>query len=185
MLVLVMLVVILLYDQLLFRPLLAWSRKFRGDPAADEDDVRPWFLIVMQRARLFDLLQSGVLAINRGIDHVLAALVRHWAPEREAGPRSPLVVRLFDLALLAMAAAALAWLIAFVRETCCRRDRLGRRARRRHRAAGAGADRPRLADLGADRRMDRAAPAGRRPRQRSCSFLRPSRPICSSPRRSC
>jgi NitT/TauT family transport system permease protein len=115
--VLVMLVVILLYDQLLFRPLLAWSRKFRGDPAADEDDVRPWFLIVMQRARLFDLLQSGVLAINRGVDHALAALVRHWAPEREAGPRSPLVVRLFDLALLAMAAAALAWLIAFVRET--------------------------------------------------------------------
>src|SRR5882724_9055432 len=62
--VLVMLVVILLYDQLLFRPLLAWSRKFGGD-AADEDDVRPWFLIVMQRARLFDLLQSSVLGLNR------------------------------------------------------------------------------------------------------------------------
>src|ERR1700737_2925926 len=61
----VMLVVILLYDQLLFRPLLAWSRKFIGDPRADEDYVRPWFLIVLQRARLFDLAQSGVLAINR------------------------------------------------------------------------------------------------------------------------
>ena len=35
--VLVMLVVILLYDQLLFRPLLAWSRKFQGDPDADAD----------------------------------------------------------------------------------------------------------------------------------------------------
>src|SRR2546421_6098108 len=62
--VLVMLIVILLYDQLLFRPLIAWSRKFQGD-SADEDDVRPWFLMVMQRARLFDLLQSGVLALNR------------------------------------------------------------------------------------------------------------------------
>src|SRR5712692_104512 len=115
--VLVMLVVILLYDQLLFRPILAWSRKFRGDAGADEDYVRPWFLIVMQRARLFDLLQSSVLAINRAIDHAIAALIRDWAPERAAGPRSPLVVRLFDLALLAMAAAALVWLIAFVRET--------------------------------------------------------------------
>src|SRR5438105_4427735 len=115
--VLVMLVVILLYDQLLFRPLLVWSRKFRGDPAGDEDDVRPWFLTVMQRARLFDLLQSGVLALNRASDHAIAALIRHWAPEREAGPRSRLLVRLFDLALLAMAAAALVWLIAFVRET--------------------------------------------------------------------
>src|SRR5690242_15809817 len=45
--VLIMLIVILLYDQLLFRPLLAWSRKFNIDPS-DEDNVRPWFLIVMQ-----------------------------------------------------------------------------------------------------------------------------------------
>ena len=59
--VLVMFVVILLYDQLLFRPLLAWSRKFQADPSADEDNVRPWFFIVLQRARLFDLVQAGVL----------------------------------------------------------------------------------------------------------------------------
>jgi NitT/TauT family transport system permease protein len=115
--VLVMLVVILLYDQLLFRPLLAWSRKFRGDAGGDEDYVRPWFLIVMQRARLFDLLQSGVLAINRAIDHAIAALIRGWAPAHAGRPRSPIVTRLFDLALLALAAAALVWLVAFVRET--------------------------------------------------------------------
>src|SRR6201993_4808892 len=49
--VLVMFVVILLYDQLLFRPLLAWSRKFMADPLGEEDNIRPWFLIVLQRAR--------------------------------------------------------------------------------------------------------------------------------------
>src|SRR5436309_7297018 len=64
-----------LLHQLLFRPLLAWSRKFRGDAAGDEDYVRPWFLTVMQRARLFDLLQSSVLAVNRAIDHAIAALL--------------------------------------------------------------------------------------------------------------
>src|SRR5215468_9258307 len=63
--VLVMFVVILLYDQLLFRPLIAWSRKFQGEPSSDTDNVRPWFLIVLQRARIFDLVQSGVLALNR------------------------------------------------------------------------------------------------------------------------
>src|ERR1700716_2490832 len=115
--VLVMLVVILLYDQLLFRPLLAWSRKFRGDPAGDEDDVRPWFLIVMQRARLFDLMQSAVLALNRAIDQALAMLVRGWSEPRQGGWRSPIFARVFDLALLAMAAAAVIWLIAFVRQT--------------------------------------------------------------------
>ncbi|MBV9584991.1 MAG: ABC transporter permease subunit [Alphaproteobacteria bacterium] len=114
--VLVMLVVILLYDQLLFRPLLAWSRKFRGDAAADEDDVRPWFLLVMQRARLFDLMQSGVLALNRAIDAAVEMLIRGRPDASESGQRSPILVRLFDVALLAMAAAALLWLIAFVRE---------------------------------------------------------------------
>src|SRR5271170_5415665 len=74
--VLVMLVVILLYDQLLFRPLLAWSQKFKVDPGGDEDNVRPWFLIVMQRARFFDLMQTGALAVNRGVDGMLAALSR-------------------------------------------------------------------------------------------------------------
>src|SRR5207302_2213328 len=52
-----MLVVILLYDQLLFRPLLAWSRKFLPEDLPDEGYARPWFLIVIQRARLFDLMQ--------------------------------------------------------------------------------------------------------------------------------
>src|SRR5260370_2103810 len=69
--VLVMLVVILLYDQLLFRPLLAWARKFIGDARGEEDYVRPWFLIVLQRARLFDLVQIGVLAANRAIDQAI------------------------------------------------------------------------------------------------------------------
>jgi NitT/TauT family transport system permease protein len=115
--VLVMLVVILLYDQLLFRPLLAWSRKFRGDPAQDEDDVRPWFLIVMQRARLFDLMQSGVLALNRVVDAGLAALIRGRRGTSEGTSQHPLFARLFDLALLAAAAAGLVWLVAFVRET--------------------------------------------------------------------
>src|SRR6516225_3472278 len=78
--VLVMLVVILLYDQLLFRPLIAWSRKFQGDPSADADNVRPWLLIVLQRARLFDLVQTGLLAVNRMIDTTIAALTQHRSP---------------------------------------------------------------------------------------------------------
>src|SRR6185437_14391152 len=74
--VLVMLVVILLYDQLLFRPLLAWSRKFRGDTNDDEDNVRPWFLIMLQRAQVFDLMQFAVLWLNRGVDHAFGTLGR-------------------------------------------------------------------------------------------------------------
>jgi len=114
--VLIMLIVILLYDQLLFRPLLAWSRKFQGDAAADQDNIRPWFLIVLQRAQVFDLVQSGVLALNRGIDAAIARLARR--PSREpAEPRPGWGERLFDIVLLILAAAALVWVVAFIRES--------------------------------------------------------------------
>ena len=73
--VLVMFIVIILYDQLLFRPLLAWSQKFKGDPG-DADNVRPWFLIVMQRAQFFDLVQSAGLMLNRRVDNVLTMVGR-------------------------------------------------------------------------------------------------------------
>src|SRR5271156_5917774 len=111
--VLVMFVVILLYDQLLFRPLIAWSRKFLGNPSADVDNLRPWFLIVLQRARLFDLVQAGVLAINRIIDDALAGMARRRRLEVERRPR-PQLDRLFDITLLGLAAAAAPLIIALL-----------------------------------------------------------------------
>ncbi|HLG90463.1 MAG TPA: ABC transporter permease subunit [Alphaproteobacteria bacterium] len=48
----IMLLVILAYDQLFFRPLLAWSMKFKAevDPGLQPD--RPWFLTMLQKAGL-------------------------------------------------------------------------------------------------------------------------------------
>src|SRR5580704_8839196 len=120
--VLVMLVVIILYDQLLFRPLLAWSQKFKGDPTGDEDNVRPWFLIVMQRAQFFDLLQSGVLTLNRGVDNVLTVLGRRWTvpawrARGETVPTASWFERGFDLALLIATLASIAWMVRFIHET--------------------------------------------------------------------
>jgi NitT/TauT family transport system permease protein len=118
--VLVMLVVIILYDQLLFRPLLAWSQKFKGDPGADDDYVRPWFLIVMQRAQFFDLLQSGVLMVNRGIDHILAVIGRQWGARggrptrREAVPAASWFERGFDVVVLLATLASIAWMFRFI-----------------------------------------------------------------------
>jgi NitT/TauT family transport system permease protein len=114
--VLVMLVVILLYDQLLFRPLLAWSRKFRAEAAADEDNVRPWFLVMLQRARLFDLVQRALLALNRVLDRGLAALAAavRRAPQ-PARARAPVWGLAADIALRGLAVAALAWLVLFIR----------------------------------------------------------------------
>jgi NitT/TauT family transport system permease protein len=118
--VLIMLVVIILYDQLLFRPLLAWSQKFKGDPG-DADNVRPWFLIVMQRAQFFDLVQSAGLKLNRGVDSLLKLAgrrldARSRRARREVAP-SLWSERAFDIILLLATLGALAWMVHFIRET--------------------------------------------------------------------
>jgi NitT/TauT family transport system permease protein len=49
--ILAMLVVILGYDQLLFRPLVAWSAKFRFETTAGATADDPWMLKLIRRAR--------------------------------------------------------------------------------------------------------------------------------------
>src|SRR6516162_1476361 len=115
--VLIMFVVILLYDQLLFRPLLAWSRKFQADSSADDDNIRPWFFIVLQRARLFDLVQAAVLQINRIIDDTLSALAQRRRPSIERRPGPTKFELIFDIALLGLAGAAAVWIIAFIHQS--------------------------------------------------------------------
>jgi NitT/TauT family transport system permease protein len=101
--------------------LLAWSRKFQGDPS-DEDNVRPWFLIVMQRAQFFDLMQSGALMLNRGVDALLMLVSRaRRASERRARSEAALAAtwgeRVFDIFLLLATIAAIGWMVHFILET--------------------------------------------------------------------
>jgi NitT/TauT family transport system permease protein len=112
--VLAMLVVILFYDQLLFRPLVAWSRKFHTDPAGEEDaNVRPWFLTVLQRSRLIAALHQALLGLARLIDRAVGAGLRAVARRRpRLLPRIPGIA--WELAAAGAAVAGIAWIIAFV-----------------------------------------------------------------------
>jgi len=58
--ILAMLILILVYDQILFRPLLAWSQKFKVEEIGGEEVEPPWFLAMLQRARLFELGERAV-----------------------------------------------------------------------------------------------------------------------------
>jgi NitT/TauT family transport system permease protein len=86
--ILVMLIVILIYDQLLFRPLVAWSQKFRVElSSASGPPPRSWLLEFAQRARLAQSLFSPILALNRRIVRMRfreriptsAAVARAWS----------------------------------------------------------------------------------------------------------
>jgi NitT/TauT family transport system permease protein len=58
--ILAMLVVILAYDQLLFRPLVAWSAKFRFETTAGATASDPWMLRLMRRTRLLQFVGDQV-----------------------------------------------------------------------------------------------------------------------------
>ncbi|HKQ09708.1 MAG TPA: ABC transporter permease subunit [Rhizomicrobium sp.] len=53
-----MLVVILIYDQLLFRPLLAWADRFRISEDQSEDPPQSWVLTMLRRSRLIDWMTA-------------------------------------------------------------------------------------------------------------------------------
>jgi NitT/TauT family transport system permease protein len=87
-----MMVVILVYDQLLFRPLVAWADRFRIDSEQSEDPPESWALNVYRRSRLLDLMTKpfeqmmrwsyhfsapsfGIRAATRQVDGRVAGIV--------------------------------------------------------------------------------------------------------------
>lgn len=54
--IIAMFVVIFLYDQIMFRPLLTWAEKFKFDKMPDEKPTQAWFTQLLQKAQLTRLL---------------------------------------------------------------------------------------------------------------------------------
>ncbi len=99
-----MLVVILAYDQLLFRPLVAWSAKFRFEMTASEEAEDPWVLKLLRRTRL---LRAASGAVGRVFDAFGGLRLSFRARARRTGLRAP-SRRVGDAAFLGVLAAALA-----------------------------------------------------------------------------
>jgi NitT/TauT family transport system permease protein len=72
-----MLVVILIYDQLLFRPLVAWADRFRFEQEAGGLPPRSWVFDVLRRSRLVDRLTEPVAVLWR------RSLQTHWFDRAE------------------------------------------------------------------------------------------------------
>jgi NitT/TauT family transport system permease protein len=68
-----MLIVILIYDQLLFRPLVAWADRFRFDSEDSEDQPESWVLNVVRRSALMDRIAAPFQAFMRWTPHFSGA----------------------------------------------------------------------------------------------------------------
>ncbi len=96
-----MLVVILAYDQLLFRPLTAWSAKFRVELTQGAQAEDPWVLAMLRRTHL---LRQAVDALGVGFNIVTGlrlSVGRRRA--RAPGPPSRLLDAVWIVALLGLA----------------------------------------------------------------------------------
>lgn len=61
--VLAMLVVIIIYDQLLFRPIVAWADKFRFEQTASAEAPTSWLLDLFRQTRFLRTLATGVSTV--------------------------------------------------------------------------------------------------------------------------
>ena len=71
-----MLIGILLYDQLLFRPLIAWANKFKYEQTGDQGGQESWFLTLLRRTnavqglteRLLNFFERGLALFKKNYD---------------------------------------------------------------------------------------------------------------------
>jgi NitT/TauT family transport system permease protein len=106
-----MLVVILIYDQLLFRPLVAWADRFRFEQEAGVLPPRSWVFDVLRRSRLVDRVTEPFAVLWR------RSLQTHWfdraAPKPDRAPRRRWVALTWTSLVVLAALAALALLVRF------------------------------------------------------------------------
>ena len=112
--ILAMLIGILLYDQLFFRPLVAWADKFRFEEGAGAEASHSWLLTWLRRTRA---VRAAGEALARTAVRSLA-----WFPRRFDGtsvrarpkPPDPRVARIGDALLAGAVLLAVLWLLRFI-----------------------------------------------------------------------
>jgi len=110
-----MLVVILIYDQVLFRPLVAWADRFRFEQEAGMIAPQSWVLNILRRSRIVDRLTRPFAALWR------RTLIGHPAEGVEtvkpvSQPRPGWITFLWALIVVVLAALALWQSISFLIE---------------------------------------------------------------------
>jgi NitT/TauT family transport system permease protein len=111
--ILTMLLVIIGYDQFLFRPLVAWSQKFRFETTAGATASDPWLLRLMRRTRLLSLVGDTIGDAASWFGALRFSVFQRQGTAADARP-SRLIDALWLVFLLFIAIWALSRIVAFV-----------------------------------------------------------------------
>ncbi len=119
-----MLVVILLYDQLFFRPLLSWSSKFKAESDGSIEPERPWFLTMLQKAGLVHVFRLGFAASGQTWNRSVGSIVQRALTMVGFGRSRPMdrasaiprwVERVYDVLLILIVGYVIYRMAAIVR----------------------------------------------------------------------
>ena len=108
-----MAVVIVLVDQLFWKPLVAWSDRFRLELSSGGDVPQSWVYDLLRSARIPKLVGASLGPLHDSLDRLLSGLLGPVNDVAEK-PDSPLQERWFNLALLLPLAALLSALAHFI-----------------------------------------------------------------------
>ncbi|MEP9372134.1 ABC transporter permease subunit [Mesorhizobium sp. KR1-2] len=115
--VLAMAILILLYDQLLFRPIVAWADKFRAEQTAAQQKPRSWVYDLLRRTRMLKLVGRPLAAGWDQLMLVGAGRPHKAPPPAEPGRRSRIADALWLTFIVLLAAAGAVVTVAYIRRT--------------------------------------------------------------------
>jgi NitT/TauT family transport system permease protein len=118
-----MAVVILIYDQLVFRPIVAWADKFRFEQVASQDRPGSWVYDLMRRVRWLRFVSAAVSWPLRKLAAIDWPLPRLELKPVRLGAQTSRAVDGLWLALVGLAVAAAVWFLwSFLARTLDWRD---------------------------------------------------------------
>ncbi len=106
--ILTMAIVILLYDQLLFRPIVAWADKFKVELSASQEVSSSWVLNVLQRTYWVRMASEPVFAGLRSISLLPIRFPRIVPLPPKRSPEGP-ASRILDAVWIAVVVAVAVW----------------------------------------------------------------------------
>lgn len=115
--VVAMFIVITLYDQIIFRPLVAWAEKFKADEVGDEDESESWVLSLFQRTAFFQFIGRYLERFAEWFVNLPILRVKKRTTMARQLPFQRVFVILWNLTLFTCIAVGLIVLGHFIYET--------------------------------------------------------------------
>jgi NitT/TauT family transport system permease protein len=110
-------IVIILVDQFFWRPLIAWSDKFRMEQSASAAAPESWVYDLLKTARIPRLIATALTPASETVNQFLSALTKPKSAPIVTLEQQKKSDRLYDLILLAIIGILVAWALHFIFST--------------------------------------------------------------------